>query len=153
MNAVEQAFWAQFKARTGIKAPVFGSSWSFGTTVEMADRLGQLVLDGKKTGTTSAVVFYAIDDEPFPTENEVYDILLNGADEPIAILQTKKVTPFRFNEVTEEMARLEGEGDLSVAYWQAAHRQFFQTEFAKEKLAYDEDKLDLLYQEFEVVYS
>ncbi len=79
--------------------------------------------------------------------------MLNGSNEPIAILQTKKVKRFMFNDVTEEMARLEGEGDLSVAYWQAVHRTFFKTAFIKENLVYDEDKLALLYEEFEVVYK
>lgn len=154
MNAVEQAFWDEFIANTDIAEPVvFGSSWSFGDTVDMAEELGQLVLEGKKTGTTSAVAFYELEGVAFPTENDVCDILLNGANQPIAILQNKKVTPFMFRDVTEEMARLEGEGDLSLDYWRAAHRQFFKSEFAKENLVYDEDNLALIYQEFEVIYQ
>jgi uncharacterized protein YhfF len=153
MNAIEQAYWQKFEVATDIESPLFGSSWSFGATVEMADDLGQLVLEGKKTGTSSAVVFYELEGVAFPTENKVYDILLNGSNEPIAILQTKKIKRFMFNEVTEEMARLEGEGDLSIAYWQAVHRAFFKAAFTKENLVYDEDKLALLYEEFEVVYQ
>lgn len=153
MNAIEKAYWQKFEAAADIESPIFGSSWSFGATAEMADDLGQLVLEGKKTGTTSAVVFYELEGIAFPTENKVYDILLNGSNEPIAILQTKKVKRFMFNDVTEEMARLEGEGDLSVAYWQAVHRTFFKTAFIKENLVYDEDRLALLYEEFEVVYK
>ena len=153
MNAIEQAYWQKFEAATGLTSPWFGSSWSFGATTEMADDLGQLVLEGKKTGTTSAIAFYELEGAAFPTEHDVYDILLNGSNEPIAILQTKKVTHFMFNDVTEEMARLEGEGDLSIAYWQAAHRAFFKSAFAKANLVYNEAKLALLYEEFEVVYQ
>ena len=50
MNAIEQAYWQKFKAVSDIESPLFGSSWSFCATVEMADDLGQLVLEGKKTG-------------------------------------------------------------------------------------------------------
>ena len=153
MNAIEQAYWQKFEAATDMASPLFGSSWSFGATVEMADDLGQLVLEGKKRGTTSAVVFYELEGVALPTENKVYDILLNGSNEPIAILQTKKVKRFMFHDVTEEMARLEGEGDLSIAYWQAAHRAFFKSAFARTNLVYDEAKLALLYEEFEVVYQ
>ena len=92
MNAIEQAYWQKFEVATDIESPLFGSSWSFGATVEMADDLGQLVLEGKKTGTSSTVVFYELEGVAFPTENKVYDILLNGSNEPIAILQTKKLS-------------------------------------------------------------
>ncbi|GAB2023312.1 hypothetical protein RyT2_23880 [Pseudolactococcus yaeyamensis] len=56
---------------------------------------------------------------------------------------------------TKELARLEGGSDLSIAYWQAVHRDFFKTAFAKEKLTYtyDEENLALIYEEFEVVYQ
>ncbi|GAX48145.1 ASCH domain-containing protein [Pseudolactococcus reticulitermitis] len=153
MKALEQAYWQKFKAATNIASPLFGSSWSFGNTAKMADDLGQLVLEGKKTGTTSALAFYELEGAALPRANKVYDMLLNGANDPIAILQTKKVKRFMFNDVTEEMARLEGEGDLSIAYWQAAHREVFKTAFARENLTYDEANLALIYEEFEVIYK
>ncbi|MDR1606734.1 MAG: ASCH domain-containing protein [Streptococcaceae bacterium] len=153
MRESDKRFWEQFKSDTGLKDAQFGSAWGFGTTTEMADELGQLVLMGKKTGTSSAVSLYEIDQEPFPTVGKVFDILLDGNERPIAILQNIKVTPFRFEDVTAEMARKEGEGDLSIAYWQKVHRRFFKEEFQKEGLIYDEAHLELIYEEFEVVYS
>ena len=35
MNAIEQAYWQKFEVATDIESPLFGSSWSFGATVEM----------------------------------------------------------------------------------------------------------------------
>ncbi len=51
----------------------------------------------------------------------------------------------RFNEMSPELAALEGEGDLSPAYWQSAHRAFFEREGS---WAPD---MELVYEEFAVI--
>ena len=42
------------------------AAWSFGATPEQADELLDLVLDGTKTATASALWDYDADDEPLP---------------------------------------------------------------------------------------
>lgn len=51
----------------------------------------------------------------------------------------------RFNEMSPELAALEGEGDLSLAYWQSAHQAFFEREGT---WAPD---MELVYEEFAVI--
>jgi uncharacterized protein YhfF len=50
---------------------------------------------------------------------------MSGDGRRVAILQTETVTRMKFADVTEELAALEGEGDLSLDYWQRAHREYF----------------------------
>ncbi|EEJ5958670.1 ASCH domain-containing protein, partial [Salmonella enterica] len=51
----------------------------------------------------------------------------------------------RFNEMSADLAALEGEGDLSLAYWQAAHRAFFERE------GNWSPEMELVYEEFAVL--
>ncbi|GAK02685.1 hypothetical protein JCM19037_936 [Geomicrobium sp. JCM 19037] len=99
-------------------------AWSFGSGADMADELLGLVLAGKKTATCSLHVLYEIDDEAIP-EVGGYNIILNGAGEPQAITRQTSVEIIPFNEVDEEFARAEGEGDLSYSYWHDGHVRYF----------------------------
>lgn len=58
-----------------------------------------------------------------------YDIVLDGSEEPLAIIQNIKVKLVSMNQVTAAFASLEGEGDLSLAYWYDVHQKFFRAEF------------------------
>jgi uncharacterized protein YhfF len=44
---------------------------------------------------------------------------------PKAVLKTVELTKRRFDEVEEAFAYAEGEGDLSLNFWRAAHTQYF----------------------------
>jgi len=54
-----------------------------------------------------------------------YTIVLNSKDEPVGIIKYTDMTIISMNEVTEEIARAEGEGDLSYDYWYEVHKKFF----------------------------
>lgn len=49
-------------------------------------------------------------------------------DESVAIIKTVTVTIIPMNEVTEEFAIAEGEGDRTYQYWKNAHINFFTKE-------------------------
>ena len=96
--------------------------WPFGDSPELADRLAALIVAGVKTGTCSARVH---NEWSHPGERGV---LVDGADRPVAVLETETVTHLRYNEMTQKRAALEGEGDLSLKYWQDAHKDYFTRE-------------------------
>ena len=54
-----------------------------------------------------------------------YTVVLNSKDEPVGIIKYTDMTIMPMNEVTEEIARAEGEGDLSYEYWYEGHKKFF----------------------------
>ncbi|MET1060882.1 MAG: ASCH domain-containing protein [Nocardioides sp.] len=152
------AFWelARVHARLNSAPSYFGPTTlevvpppagSFGDSAEQADELLALVLDGSKTATASALRDYESDEEPLP-ETGSLSILLDGAGHPQALIEVTDVRVVPFDEVDEEFARLEGEGDLSLGYWRDEHRRFFtsvgSTEF--------DDGMSVVLEQFRVVY-
>lgn len=118
-------------------------SWSFGDSPELADELAALVVAGKKRGTCGSFASYQ-QEEPRLTPG-TYHIVLNGAGEAMCVIRTLALRLIRFNEMSPELAALEGEGDLSLTYWQSAHQAFFEREGT---WAPD---MELVYEEFAVI--
>lgn len=92
------------------KPPDDYQAWSFGNTPEMADELGELVRLGKKTATASLVWIFEEGLELYPKVGD-YHVILDRRDRPICIIQTTELSVHAFDEVGEEHAYLEGEGD------------------------------------------
>ncbi len=102
-------------------------AWSFGNTPQMADELAKLVLDGIKTATASLAWSYEQEAEPYPVVSG-YSVILDGKGCPIGIIQTTELAVVPFNEVDDDHAYQEGEGDRSLAFWRAVHWKFFAAE-------------------------
>lgn len=99
-------------------------AWSFGNTKEMADELGRLVLEGKKTATCSLLRAYKGEENQIPRVG-VYSVLCDGNDNPLCIVFLTDTWIWKYNEVDEKHAYEEGEGDRSLDYWKKAHLNFF----------------------------
>lgn len=155
------AFWADARIRGKLnRIEVYAGgqvsdtlpppAWSFGDEDDpaTADRLLDLVLEGRKTATASAYRDYEeearqrgaepADDAPGDTltrtgvgldlalpEPGLLSIILDGAGQPRALVRITDVDVCRFADVPEEHARLEGEGDRSLEEWRAVHRDAF----------------------------
>lgn len=102
----------------------------------MADRLGELVCDGTKTATTSALWSYE-PDKPLPQVGEL-SVVLGGNDEPLCIVELLEVRTLPFAEVDAAFAFDEGEGDRSLAYWRRAHERFFSRTLTEVGKVFDE---------------
>lgn len=87
-----------------------------------ANALAELVVSGKKTATCSAYMLYEIENEPLPYIGQ-YAIVLDAADQTMAIIQTTEVTIQAMNEVSEVFALAEGEGTYKE--WWDIHERFF----------------------------
>ncbi|TNB48827.1 ASCH domain-containing protein [Martelella lutilitoris] len=98
--------------------------FAFGDTPALKDELLALVLSGKKTATCGALRDVKDAGEPMPEVGR-RDVVLDGAGKPAAVIETTEVTIRRFDEVDEDFARDEGEGDLSLADWREGHEAFF----------------------------
>ena len=77
-------------------------------------------------------------------------IVLDGEGHPRALVVTTAVEVVPFDQVSEEHARLEGEGDLSLAHWREAHQHFF-TEAAEQGLEVADD-LPVVCERFELIW-
>lgn len=120
-----EAFWAEARERLGEDAPEEPpQAWAFGDSPELADELLALVLAGTKTATCDAVWRFEADGEPIPEPGD-FSIILDGADEPRCVIETTEVRVMPMNEVDEQFAYDEGEGDRSWEFWYEAHVEFF----------------------------
>jgi len=99
-------------------------AWAFGATPAHADELLHLVLAGVKTGTASSLWDYDASGEPLPEVGEL-SIILDGAGEPRAVIETTGIDIVPFDEVDAEHAHAEGEGDRSLAQWREVHERYW----------------------------
>ena len=144
MNA--EQMWAEYKKIN----PEIGDeidAWAFGVE---ADSLADLVLRGEKTATASSYDLYAVDKEVLPQVG-TFDVILDSQGEAVCIVEITKVTVQPFNQVSEEHAFKEGEGDKSLSYWREVHRSLFSQWHKEEGLTFREDSQVVL-EEFRMVY-
>jgi uncharacterized protein YhfF len=94
-------------------------SFWFGDNPGLAEELAQLVLAGTKTATC-----WAATDGPRTTVGKRM-VMLDGAGQPRAVIETVELIRRQFNHVDAAFAYDEGEGDRSLDDWRRAHRSYF----------------------------
>ncbi|ENL6903561.1 MULTISPECIES: ASCH domain-containing protein [Enterobacter cloacae complex] len=119
------------------------NAWQMGDSQELASELADLIKKGIKTASCGSFASYQ-QEEPAPKIGS-YNIILDGQSIPICVIRLVSMRLVRFCDVTEEFARKEGEGDLSLEYWQKEHQRFFTRE------GYFSEEMELITEEFEVV--
>ena len=114
-----------------------------------ANELADLVLSGKKTGTCGALSSYEHYKDDLPKEGLLW-IVTDFSGKPVCVTRTFKVSTIAYKDVNEVWAIKEGEGDLSLEYWQKAHWSFFERDLAEygQKPSLD---MKLVCEEFEVL--
>ena len=81
------------------------------------------MLDGVKTGTSSALAEYGPNDA-LPAVGEL-SIILDGVANPRALLRTTAVDRVRFEDVTADFAAREGEDDRTLESWRREHEKYW----------------------------
>ena len=115
----------------------------------VCDELVSLVLAGKKTAIFTSFATYAVDNEPLPVSGELY-IVFDRAEKPCCIIETTAVSVVPFNEVTGEMAAMEGE-DGNIEEWREKHKEYLEEEGSIVGFEFTSD-LKLVFQTFHVLY-
>ncbi|MFP7492179.1 ASCH domain-containing protein [Terribacillus saccharophilus] len=146
MIEAAQIYWDDYWKDQDKEKPKSVTAWQFGAD---PDQLAQLVIEGTKTATCSGLVFYEMENEALPAVGD-YSIVLDSKDEPTAIIKTVDVTIMPMNEVPEEFAIAEGEGDRTYQYWKDVHVDFFTKELHALGMEYTEDMM-LVCERFELV--
>ncbi|NER79952.1 MAG: ASCH domain-containing protein [Leptolyngbya sp. SIO1D8] len=122
----------------------------FGDTPELANELGQLVLDGLKTATCSALWEWEAEPSSLP-EVGWKTIVLDGLGNPLCIIETVDVSLHPFNQVDAQFAYEEGEGDRTLDYWRREHWKYFSRVLPKIGKAPIVD-MPLVCERFRVIY-
>ena len=146
----EEELWKAYCEKENIDIDTPYEAWGFGGA---PDKLADLVLKGIKTATASGYDLYFIEGEetPLPQPGD-YSVILNAKNEAVCIIQTTKTTVVPFDEVSEEHAYKEGEGDRSLTYWRMIHEEFFTGEFKETDIEFN-GQTKILCEEFKVVYK
>jgi len=151
INKSAKEMWTSFIAENpSYRSRIFPTVEYFCDNKKDADECGALIYNGIKTATCSAFLAYKIDNNPIPKKGHL-SIVTNFDGEALCIIETTDVALRKFSEVDADFARKEGEGDLSLTYWQKVHKAFFKRAFAPHGLVPNEDLL-LVCEEFRRIY-
>ncbi|AEE46823.1 ASCH domain-containing protein [Cellulomonas fimi] len=153
------AFWQAARGHLGLgkldsvlgeqpKDVVPPPSWSFGDSPVLADQLLGLVLDGRKTGTSTALAEFETEGLDLPVVGDL-SIVVDGTGEPRALLRTTEVAVVPFDQVGEDHARAEGEDDLSLTSWRTEHERYWRRVLGDDAFRAD---LPVVTERFELVY-
>jgi len=113
--------------------------------------LADLTRRGIKRATASLKKSYEIENEPLPKEKDL-SIITDFYGAAVCIIEVEKVEIIPFNGITEEYAKIEGEGDGSLAYWREGHLNFFEKEAKAFNFEFSENEL-VVFMTFKVVHQ
>jgi uncharacterized protein YhfF len=128
--------------------PFDADKW--GDSPEMADELGALIANGSKTATCSSVWEWEAEGQAWPQAGHL-TLVLNGAGQPLCMIEVVEVTVKPFNQVDAQFAYEEGEGDRSLDYWRSIHQHFFERGLSRIDKQFSED-IPLVCERFKVIY-
>lgn len=138
-----EELWKQFGKDTGYETVSFGNYTD-------TDQLSDLILNGKKTATSSAYYWVETGEEKMPKEGS-YEVVIDSKENAICIIQITNVYITPFNQVSPHHAYLEGEGDRSLSYWRKEHRRFFKEDLLEAGIPFQED-MPVVCEEFRKVF-
>jgi len=122
--------------------------WSFDLTEESANSLLDLVLKGKKRATSSSFPGYQIEGDELPKPGDM-SVITDWDGNPRCVIRDTKVLIIPFNEMTFDLACLEGE-DQNLESWKTKHEAFFREEGLEVGYTFTPD-MKVVFEEFEVV--
>lgn len=145
------AFWTRFlEATGGDPTTPHPEPWCFGDSVELADELIDLVIDGPKRATAGSIADYEAEGEAIPKIGDL-SIVMDGAMRPRAVLETTDVRVGPLSSVDDRFAWDEGEGDRTRASWLDAHTWFFSRTYERLGLDFHPD-IPVVFERFSVRY-
>ena len=125
-TAEVEAFWQKCRAEQGIETDDYhAKTFANPEFSQKGDEVARLVLDANKRATAHL----AMDFEKLGVARRQpgdYWVLLDYANKPMCLLRVTKVEVIPFDEVGEDLALAEDEGDKSLAFWERVHRTYFQ---------------------------
>jgi uncharacterized protein YhfF len=147
-----QQFWDRFLiAYPEAGAPGFPEMVEpFGDSVELADKLIELVIQGPKRATAGSLADYQRDG--LLPKVGVASIATDGSGNPRAVLRTTEVRIGPLDSVDEAFAWDEGEGDRTRSDWLAMHTRFFQRYLPTIGESFSPD-MPTVFERFEVLYT
>ena len=148
----QEGYWRSFcEASSGaddLHKRLYGEVMKIGSTREGADLGAKLILDGTKTATSG--LEWEIENGEVPCAG-MLNIVVDGLDRPVCIVETTSVEHKAFGEVDEDFARSYGEWERTLDSWREGCREFDTRLSSGEGRAFD-SKTPLVCERFELVF-
>ena len=144
-------FWSAFAAtRDHDPTPRFLEAFHFSDNQPVADELAALVLAGTKRATAALwwVIEAGLANLPRPGN---LSVVTDWSGAPRCVMETTRVDIVPFDDVPAEFARVEGEGDQSLAGWRGSHWALFARECRALGRAPD-PRMPVICERFDVVF-
>jgi uncharacterized protein YhfF len=120
-----RAFWDQFQAAVGCdRSPHFYEAFHFDDNEGSANELARLVLAGTKRATAGLLWSFEAEKKRLPGPGDL-SVVTDWHGKPLCVIKTTVVAVMPYEEVTEDFAAMEGEGDKSLRYWREVHWAYF----------------------------
>ncbi|PJI88587.1 ASCH domain-containing protein [Sphingomonas koreensis] len=149
MLASPSALWRRYREIDPAAPAEASAVFHFCDNQEDADICADLVAAGRKRATASSLAELDSAGLPLPKTGD-YSIITGWNGEARAVIRTTSVDIRRFADVDADFARTEGEGDLTLEWWRAAHRAYYERVLAGSGYTVDDDLL-IACERFEVV--
>jgi len=143
-----EAFLIKYPDNPIKKAPI---SFYFCDNEKDANECADLVVNGIKQATATSLWWFEKNKEPLPKVGDQF-IITDWAGNAKAIIETTKIDPTPYNEITAEFAATEGEGDKSLAYWKRVHEAYYSREMAPYNEKFDENMI-IVCEYFKTIYT
>lgn len=134
MSVTADALWREFLGsgteQASEAAGADYTSWAFGDSPDLADRLLDCVLKGEKRATCGSLDAYNARGEAVPVVGE-YSVVCDGSGSARCVLRTTEIRVVPFEEVDAHFAADEGEGDRSLKSWREGHAAYFERELER----------------------
>ncbi len=142
-------FWDLVKREIGINDD-FQDAWGFGDSPQLIDQLLALVLSGRKRASCNLLRETELEGWP-ETKVGAYNIILDGAGRPRAVIRTESVHRCAFRDVTAEHAYLEGEDDRTLESFRREHIKYYTRVGDRLGFEFHED-MEVEMESFDLVY-
>ena len=114
------------------------ASWFFSDNEAEANALLELVLVGTKRATSPSLWWFELHEQPM-IQPGTLEVVTDWFGRARCVIRTVAVDVVAYNQITAEYARIEGEGDRSLSYWQRVHWDYYHRELAGSRFQPSED--------------
>lgn len=149
MNPSVVILWKRYRSSNPSAPATLPPSYHFCDNREDADLCAALVVTGRKRATATSLAELGLGGDPLPQIGD-FAIVLDWEGRAKAIIRTTSVEIRRFGDIDKTFAAKEGEGDLTLEWWRAAHVAYYKRILAGTAHRVDDD-LEIACEEFELV--
>lgn len=147
-----ERMWSEYAAAhpTAIRACPDHTVERFGDSVELADELLALVIEGRKRATAELVEEFVVNGDPLPRIGSHW-IACDGRGQPRVVLRTTELRLGTIASADESFAWDEGEDDRSLESWLTGHRRYWTRTCAARGATFSDDD-EVVFERFTVVW-